>query len=292
MQHHSLDVVYLELYGMLNQHTIPHKKTYIDVRLIGAIVNYDGTHPYLAPPDHLKRLSFELQIPQPQKWVKIERVSGGWYHVTFLEYKYTMDDTIPPHCFVETMDEVIQVIRKMLDKCNVASMGEKGRLEYEGVVLQTTNPKEMTYIKIKPDSFYEAEGREKIDIPINEIRKEIQKIINENLTEYEEHYDETEVTQNIKENLLEEYEEKYVEHRRTKKIIQKELHKYLNHITDTSINKIVDEILENIPKTNIKESTTSGMRYFAKKYPLLKHRGNEVYFILEKRLKKEITSEQ
>ncbi|RAP49178.1 MAG: hypothetical protein BZ138_08210, partial [Methanosphaera sp. rholeuAM270] len=33
MAHYPVSVVYMEMFGMLNEHTLPHKKTYIDVRL-------------------------------------------------------------------------------------------------------------------------------------------------------------------------------------------------------------------------------------------------------------------
>lgn len=285
MKYHDVNCTYLELFGMLNEHTVPHKKTYIDVRLIGATTP-DGQ---LLLPQQLEKLSFDLLVPLPRKIIKVERMNDNSYYMTFLDYKYVLDGSMLPHIFMQTEEGTISVIRKMLDKCNRIHLEEKGYVEFEGVVLQTTkkddNSESMKYIKIKPESFFEAENKEKLTVPLNEIRKEIQKIISENITEYSESYDEREVISFINENLLEEYDKSDVFHRKTQNAITKELHKYINSINDKNLNAIINDLL-NRPLPQEEYNLPNLMRIFADENPMLKHRSGDVYRILSKRIKK------
>lgn len=289
MNLYGLEVVYMELFGMLNEHTIQHRQTYIDVRLIGAVQNKNDNHSFVLP-EILEVMSQRLQIPLPRKVVLIRRMGElelygrtELYEVYFPTNIFTVEENIQQTVYLKTGQEVIQCIKETLDKCNQVYIKEKGYLKYEGVVLQNRIMDKIQYIKIKPDSFYEAENKYELSVPVNEIRKEIQKIINENLTTYDKEYDEKKVIQTIKEMLLEEYTEQDVNHKKTRNTIEKELRKYVDSIQDTSINRIVDNILTNNSEHDLKQL----MRYFGKEYPMLKHKSSDVYFVLKKRLEKE-----
>lgn len=280
------DIIFFELFGMLNEHTIPHKQTYIDLRLIGA-----GRDEYMLPTSALQFLSRHLFIPMPNKIFTItpvRKVSIDWYSIEgyYLEDHANQFDTEPNSKFfdyTQPFEQIITDIKLQLDTRNLTYKRYYNSIYYEGVVIQNCHDGYNHYIKVKPDSFYEAEGKTRLGVAINEIRKEIVKIINENITEYNENYNENDVIQYIKEMLLEEYDKDTVEHPQTKKVITKELRKYIESISDTNTNRIVDELLQEVPHTN---NITDYMRYYAKKYPMLKHKSQDVYFVLEKRLKK------
>ena len=285
---YELNNIFVELYGMLNEHTLPHKKTYIDIRLIGAVdkeYNMVSTH-------YLKTLSKIFQIPLPQKIVTIKtnylrNVFKGYS----VEYERNIFETIHHDRYnIQTFQEVIQNIKEHLDYCNNIYKNEKGYLHYEGVVLQNNcwnddDGISTQYIKIKPVSFLEeSKCGTPLKVPLNEIRKEIRKIINENLNNYLEEYNEKKVIQQIKEELQEEFDETDIKNTKTQKTIIKELHKYIDSISDKSINSIVDTIIQE-NSDNLSNISTL-MKYFATQYPMRKHQSQDVYYVLSKRLEK------
>lgn len=268
----SADVIHTEMFGMLNEHTIPHKQTYIDLRLIGAS---EGMN--MLSTESLFNISERIRVPLPNTLFKINSIE----HIKYINY-YASPLTTSKLTSVGTYQEVIENIKTELDNRNKLYNELKGYIYYEGVVLQNCYDGYNHYIKVKPNSFFELEGKMQLSVPINEIRKEIRKIINENLTTYMENYNEKEVIINIKEALLEEYSETDVNHHKTQRVLKKELHKYIDSIQDKSINKIVDDLMKNCEGM----ATRDMMRYFGKNYPMMKHRSQDVYFILSKRLSK------
>lgn len=285
---YDLNAVYVEMFGMLNEHTLPHKKTYIDLRLIGA-VNKDGV---LVSKHYLKTLSLVFGVDLPRRIVSIHKHYFGRINI-FEGYSVHFSNNIfetvsDDKCNVKSFWDVVSIIKDHLDYCNNIYKEEKGYLFYEGVVLQNDvviddGSVTMRYVKIKPESFLSvSKGEGSLSISLNEIRKEVWKIINENLTDYSENYNEREALLVIEENLLEEYDEEDVYHSKTRKVIVRELHKYIDSIQDKSVNKIVETILKDNPSDNPQEL----MRYFADNYPLLKHKSRDVYFVLTKQLKK------
>ena len=281
--HRKYDVVYVEMYGMLNEHTLPHKQTYIDIRLIGA------THRNsikLMEPKLLMKLSQILSVKQPDRIAEINVYNDNELSLEFESSIF--DDRIEDYCICESLQEIVEHIEATLDKRNKIYLEEKGYLKYEGVVIQRRVEHDskygIEYIKVKPETFREAfKGEGELTVPINEIRKEVYKIINENLTEYTEDYNEKETIQNIRNALLEEYSEIDVNHSKTRKVIVKELRKYIDSISDKGNNKLVDEILEKNPDESDPRKL---MKYFASNYPMLKHKNQDIYNILEKRLRK------
>lgn len=274
------DIVFYEMFGMLNEHTIKHKQTYIDLRLIGA-----ARDDYMLPTGALKVLSIHFQIPMPKHFATVtpikeiltDTVRG--YNVNFNGNIFDMGTG------THTIDgqEMTDTIKKELDLRNkMYSEYHDGDIYYEGVVMQNCHDGYNHYLKIKPDSFFEFEGKTQLNVPISEIRKEVIKIINENIDGFNEKYNEKSTMKLITEYLQEEYSEEDVQHDKTQKVIKKELRKYIDSISDKSINRIVDELMENYPE----ESPSELMRMFARSYPLQKHRSGDVYFVLEKRLKR------
>lgn len=277
------DIIFCEMFGMLNEHTIPHKQTYIDLRLIGA-----SRKKNMLPTDSLEFLSHHFQIPLPRRVATIKptlktkglhgmKVYG--YNINYQSNQFDMGIDTHVHLGQEIMD----TLKTELDDRNKLYKESHNTIYYEGVVVQNCYDGYNHYIKVKPDSFYEAEGKTELKIPVNEIRKEVMKIINENLTDFSREYDEGKAITIIRECLSEEYDREDVEHNKTTNIIKKELHKYIDSITDKSINRIVDELLGNSIDYDIKQL----MRTFAEEYPLQKHRSGDVYFVLEKRIRKE-----
>lgn len=273
-------VVYFEMFGMLNEHTPPHKKTYIDIKLIGAVDKDDIT---MISPEHLEILSKFIAVPLPQELVSVD--------CTDKQYIVTIDAPLFHFSFkkFDTFKEVTEHIQSYLDKANEKYKEEKGYLKYEGIVLQETrkdpftNKKGMKYIKVKSSQFQDDFRDDGLTVPINEIRKEIQKIIRENLSTYEENYNEIEVIKTINEYLTEDYSETDIKNRKTQNVLKKELHKYIDSISNKSVNKIVNDILQhNESDMEIRDM----MRYFGEHYPMMKHRTRDVYFVLSKRLKK------
>lgn len=274
-------ITFYELFGMLNEHTVPHKQTYIDLRLIGA--SY-GEH--MLPYKTLKKFSqcYSINLPNIFATITLIQTLVGTsikegYNIKFNPNIFDMGI---PH-FVKTGQEMIDVIKHELDERNKLNKSLNGNIYYEGVVLQNPYDGYNHYIKVKPDTYFELAGKSELKVPINEIKKEVVKIINENITEYNENYNEKEVISFINENLAEEYTEDDIKNQKTQRVVKKELRKYIDSINDKGVNAIVDEILkEQSETTNISDL----MRYFANKYPMMKHKSSDVHFILTKRLKK------
>lgn len=296
----KFDTIYFELFGMLNEHTLPHKNTYIDIRLIGAVPahNKNKISVTMMSPTALEMLSELIHIPFPKHIVTIYKSNideHGMFRITTKDDYIVVfkDELFPEHQktkFYGTLEGATEIIRKYLDKCNNTYKEEKGYLKYEGVVLQCntknryTKHNTTTYVKVKPETFMEEFHSDYLTVPINEIRKEIRKIINENLTIYMESYDEKKVILEIEEYLMEEYSESDVKNPKVRSAIVRELHKYIDSISDEGINKIVDKIIEDNPDKL--DDIIYLMRYFATTYPMRKHQTNHVYYVLEKRLKK------
>ena len=269
---------------MANQHTIRHMDTNISIRLIGA-----SSKGVMIPSTDLKYLSRVLAIPLPSLMVTTQLLDDG-YMVTFPHdlFKDVRNEMgIILRC--KSLGECISKTKEYLDKCNLLYKEEKGILRYEGVVLQIQREDDSCiyneYIKIKPDSFLEATGQNALTVPINEIRKEINKFLRENHSQILSDYDEGETIQLIKEALLEDYPESDVENQRVQRVLRKELHKYIEVFFDSNINGIVDELLAHFSDDG-SVSLTDMMRYFGENYGYLKHRSGDVYYVLSKRVNK------
>lgn len=275
-------VVYCELFGMLNEHTIPHKQTYVDLRLIGATCDKR-----MLTTEELSHVSDWFQIPMPRVVAEIRpiiSITGNGYKVNgYNIFNYPNIFDMGKDCAVDTAQEIIDCLKKELDDRNILNKIINDYIYYEGVVIQNNYDSNNHYIKVKPNSYFEASGKSALKVPINEIRKEIVKIINENITDYNENYNEKDVIKFINENLAEEYSEEDVENKKVQNVVKKELRKYIDSISDKSVNNVVEELLKEFgfdcPINDI-------MKYFADKYPMMKHKGNNVYFILNKRLQR------
>ena len=264
---------------MLNQHTIPHTRTNIDVRLIGA--SRDGM---MISNLSLNFLSELIQVPLPRKIVQIQqRYWTGEYEVEIYPSIFNNLRTVVKKSF----EEAICAVNEHLDYCNNLNKTEKGVPYYEGVVLQLTYEPDIEnkYLKVKPKSFRDFAGIGELSVPLSEIRKEINKYLRENYSLLMEEYDEKEVILEVKTALLEEFQENDVNNERVQRAIVKELHKYIDLVFDTTVNGVVEEIISHFGGCNVVD-VPEMMRYFGNNYGYLKHHSGEVYFVLSKRVER------
>lgn len=264
-----IDSVYFEMYGMLNQHTVPHYRTYIDLALLGA---YNGKR--FLTDDEVTKLSKAIQINKPKKI--------GTIHVLPESYKLELTDKYYEETKEysnkeeNTFNEVLQIIKEYMDKINAINKTEKGFLKYEGVVLRNNE----TYIKSKPESYFEEDGREKLSVSRREVRKEIHKILDEK-SELLENYDEKAILEEININLEEEYNQKDVYNPRVQKMILKQLHEFIEKLPSKSLQNTVNDLVELNPGLSIGEY----MKKFSQENPLLKHKSRLVYNMISKKIR-------
>ncbi len=275
----KINIIFFELFGVLNQHTIPHTRTNIDVRLNGA--SREGM---MISNMSLNFLSDVIQVPLPRKIVQIQqRYWTGEYEVEIYPSIFNNPRTVVKTSF----EEAICAVNEHLDYCNNLNKTEKGVPYYEGVVLQLTYEPDIEnkYLKVKPKSFMDFAGIGELSVPLSEIRKEINKYLRENYSMLMEEYDEKEVILEVKTALLEEFQENDVNNERVQRAIVKELHKYIDMVFDTTVNGVVEEVISHFGGCNVVD-VPEMMRYFGNNYGYLKHHSGEVYFVLSKRVER------
>ena len=134
----------------------------------------------------------------------------------------------------------------MINKINLA---EKKKVRYERVVLR--NGRE--YIKSKPKSYFEAEGRTVLNVSKQEVKKEIHKILDEKSELLLGNYDEKKIIEEINTNLEEEYDKSDVYHPRVQKMIIKQLHEFIETLPSKSLQNTINDLVEQNPGLNIGE---------------------------------------
>lgn len=266
----NIDSIYFELYGMLNQHTISYYKTYIDLALIGA---YTG-----------KRFLNDKELTKLSKQIQINKAEQlGIIHVLKDEYKLELTDKYYEETGEynnktgKTIDEILKYLKEYLDVINKINLAEKKKVRYEGVVLR--NGRE--YIKSKPESYFEAEGRTVLNVSKQEVKKEIHKILDEKSELLLGNYDEKRVIEEININLEEEYDKSDVYHPRVQKMIIKQLHDFLETLPNKSLQNTVNDLVEQNPGLSVGEY----MRKFSEENPLLKHKSRLVYNMISLKVK-------
>lgn len=265
----DIESLYFEMYGILNHHTIKHIKTYIDLALIGA---YNGKT--FLNDEEINEISQKILIQKPrhigtiipkENTYKLE-LNDKYYEKT-QEFNNREENTV---------DDILGIIKEYLDEINKINVNQKGFIKYEGVVLR--NGRE--YIKSKPQSYFEASGRNVLGVSKQEVKKEIHKILDEKSDLILEKYDERVIIDEININLEEEYDKTDVYNPRVQRMILKQLHFFVETLPSKSLQNTVNDLVEQKPGLKIGEY----MKIFADENPLLKHKSRLVYNMILKKI--------
>ncbi|MBE6493902.1 MAG: hypothetical protein E7Z84_04760 [Methanosphaera stadtmanae] len=265
----NIDSIYMELYGMLNQHTIPYYKTYIDLALLGA---YTGKK--FLNDEEITKLSKYIQIKKPEQ-LGIIHIQPNEYKLELVDKYYTQTRNYNNKTG-KSLDDILGYLKEYLDKLNTINITEKGKIRYEGAVLRDDG----NYIKSKPKSYFEAEGRIILNVSPGEVKKEIHKILDERSELLLGDYDEKKVIEEININLEEEYDKTDVYHPRVQKMVLKQLHEFIETLPSKSLQNTVNDLIEENPGLSIGEY----MQKFSRENPLLKHKSRLVYNMIIKKL--------
>lgn len=265
----NIDSIYMELYGMLNQHTIPYYKTYIDLALLGA---YTGKK--FLNDEEITKLSKDIQIKKPEQ-LGIIHIQPNEYKLELIDQYYAQTRNYNNKTG-KSLDDILGYLKEYLDKLNTINITEKGKIRYEGAVLRDDGK----YIKSKPKSYFEAEGRIILNVSPREVKKEIHKILDERSELLLGDYDEKKVIEEININLEEEYDKTDVYHPRVQKMVLKQLHEFIETLPSKSLQNTVNDLIEENPGLSIGEY----MQKFSRENPLLKHKSRLVYNMIIKKL--------
>ncbi len=171
-------------------------------------------------------------------------------------------------------DNISSLINEIEDYFESLNNGEI--LSLEGAILNLKLDKATVFAKIKPPSIKEAHSLSN-GISTFAIKKEVLKFFDEfgkkQATDIIENNIHTAI-EYIQDNLLEEYNEKYVYLNMTSSKIEQVLLKISQR---KQIDKKLLEIGEKILKENPEKHIGEIMRIFAKKYPQLKNKSEEMY---------------
>lgn len=292
------DILYFEMYGIKNLHSIEYMDTYIDLALIGIYENLrlknNGLfvpHMFLsgyeldnkAFPYDLKRPSTLFEIVdsynssnENEKMVVVRdgfRSKYDWY-VKSNKVAFR----------VPTIYDGILKIREILEEVNTNYKKENKRIATEGVVLNgdDVNNRQI-YIKIKPDSI-ENECRTAHGIPKKFIIKEIHKFFDEYGSKVKEIYlnDPKQIWEFVNTQLSEEFTEDMIKNPKTQRRIEKIFVKVADSKEPPeSLNNIAHNLVDKYPK----EPINGLMRIFSQEYPYKKKDARLLYFILSKIMK-------
>ena len=263
-------IIYLELYGMGNPHSIKHIDTWLDVKLLGL---YDGKE--FVKDNQL----FLAYLRRPHTLFNIHNINQ-----TDSEYKYYVNNAGMVSQYgayvkkegksCHDMNECITYIQKSLDELNKAYDDENHRLALEGVVINGINSDgELTYIKVKPTDIELAHKSEN-GIPKQYISKEVYKWLDEHRSTAKEDWENhpEKVMMYINTNLRESFEQPYIDksQNKIKKIVEEKLYP---QPLDDELQMIADKLLEEYPD----KSVTDLMRIFGQNNPELKKSGGKIY---------------
>ena len=279
---HSEDTLMFELYGILNRHEIAHMDTYIDIRLIGAVIdnvflNYISIKCY----SDLENFRTPDSIFTIEKYPFENSFSIRWCpnNHKLQNYQVTCDDTFP------TLYDAIQKVKELLKQINENYFKQNGRRVIEGVVINGEDfCNGQMYLKIKPVDI-EAEAREPDYVPRRFILKEVQKYFDEFGSKVPELYEanETHYVKYVKQQLSEEFSFEQIEDPRTNRRIRNVfMDVWDSTIPPKSLQNIAEELVRQNPEKNISEL----MKIFAKTYPSKKRQSRHVFNVLSKLLER------
>lgn len=287
------DVLFFELYGIKNQHSIKHYTTYIDLALIG-IYEYKFTFKdkkiygfvsgnniyYIAEANGFKTPNLLFEIYKNDNGYEI------FIHDSILhKYSYYLSKLTTNKIIVPTIYDGIIVIKDLLQELNESYKKENGHILTEGVVLNGFDKEHnQLYIKIKPPSIEESarkEGLMENGISRKFIIKEIYKFFDEHESKAKEIYinNPQYIWNYVQENLKEEFDNDLVENPKTLKRIKKVFLDVANSKeVPESINNIAIDLVKRYPEENIGNL----MRIYASENPYRKKESRLVYSVLEK----------
>lgn len=293
------DVLFFELYGIKNHHSIKHYTTYIDLALIG-IYEYKFTFKdeeiydfasnnniyYIAKANGFKTPNLLFEINKERNTNNYEL----FIHDLILnKYRYYLPKDICQKVTVPTIYDGILEIKELLEKLNESYKKENGYILTEGVVLNGLNEKyNQLYIKVKPPSIEESARKEGLienGISRKFIIKEIYKFFDEHESKAKELYiNKPQYIWNyVQTNLKEEFDNDLVENPKTLKRIKKVFLDVANsREVPESINNIAIDLVKRYPQEDIGNL----MRIYASENPYRKKESRLVYGVLEKLLVK------
>lgn len=285
------DILYFEMYGIKNLHSIEYMDTYIDLNLIGIYdsIKMDGEGRFLTN-SFLDGYDLEIQsqvygLKQPAKLFEIVDSFNSNEKMVVLKDDFRMkySNYVQSNKVVykvPTVYDGILKIREILEEVNKNYNDANGRIITEGVVINGMDGIKQRYIKVKPDTI-ENECKTINGIPRKFIIKEVYKFFDEYGSDVKDIYlnNPEKIWDYVNEQLSEEFSKDIIENSKTQKRIEKV---FLN-IADSrevpeSINNIANELVSKYPK----ESISNLMRIFSQEYPYKKKDARLVYSILTK----------
>lgn len=286
------DVLYFEMYGIKNLHSIEYMDTYIDLRLIGIYKDIrlkDGgefiSNSFMNGCD-LDNIANAFNLKQPAKLFEITDsiISNEKMVVIKDDFRKEYNNYIKSNKVIFKVPSVydgILTIREILEEVNKNYLKVNGRIATEGVVLNgvDTNYKQR-YLKVKPNTI-ETECRTANGIPRKFIIKEIYKFFDEYGSKVKEIYvnNPNMIWDYINKQLSEEFTNDMIKNPKT----QRRMKKIFTDVADAreipeSLNNIANELVEKYPN----EPISNLMRIFSQEYPFKKKDARLMYSILEK----------
>lgn len=266
---HKDSILYFELYGMGNLHSIKHINTYLDLRVLGA---YDGKR---FMPDKDVSLSFNKR---PNRLFRLYKTTNGYYvNSSGLNSVYRGYTSAKGFTGVN-VEECIGYMKDTLEDLNKEYEKHNGRFAIEGVVINGQDTEgNFLYIKVKPDTIEMAHKSEN-GIPRQYIMKEVMKYLDEHrstaLETWESNPDD--VMEYLNRNLAESFEQPFIDKSQDK--IRRLFDEKVNPMpTPEEIMEIGDSLMREYPEKSI----TDLMRIFGQTYPDKKKSGGKLYKYLE-----------
>ena len=265
------NVLFFEMYGILNQHEIINYDTGIDLVLIGC-----WNEDHFCKPFELWKISLECGFKQPDEMFRIER---NRIKITSQKYRWYFNNIQLEDKEAPTVIDAVDKVQNFLEYLNKQYYSKNGRLATEGVVVNCTNHDgNQKYIKIKPRDI-ENKHRSENGIPRSKIVKEVLKYFDEYGSEVEEIYqnDENHHTEYLYRMLSEEYSEEIIQKS------SKKIEKIFMQIWDSKqIPKSFHIIAEELFNKYHDKGITHCMRMFSQEYPMKKKDASTIYNVLEK----------
>ncbi len=271
-------VLYFELYGMGNLHTVKHLDTWLDLKFLGA---YDGK-------EFIKQHDFSLANHcRPNRLFRIFNIQssnteGYNFYVSCdsinLIYKGHTNE-VGKRC--KNMEECVEYMKDVMEGLNREYDKHNHRIALEGAVINGVDYEDrFVFIKVKPHTIELAHKSEN-GIPKQFIMKEIMKYLDEYRSEAKENWEnnQDEVMEYINDNLSESFEREYID-KSQKKI--KEL--FEKKITPQPLSEEIMAIGDKLMEEHPNESITDLMRIFGSEYPHLKKSGGRLHRYLGEKL--------
>ena len=271
----SKGILYFEMYGILNQHTIIHYDTGINLKLIGV---YKDNKFYDVLGVNTISLLYGFDKPDC-----LFQLHPNGITITSKKYDWYFSKIPREELHMTSILDMISKIGELMEYLNKTYIDMYGRLAVEGVVLNTTDANgNQRYIKIKPPSI-ELKHRSEHGIPKSSITKECLKYFDEYGSRVDEIYQEdtNHHTEYIHRMLSEDYPVEMI-NKSAKKIEKVFMQIWDNQKVPVSIHNICDKLITENPGKDIKDL----MRIFAVEYPMKKKDAHTIYTTLEYKLKK------